>query len=356
MNSLKVKRRNIGIWLASTMFIFFRTVIIIPEKYFNISIYELDFSFDLRALIFILLIIIFSMTSALLITGIYNQKQDYFIAVCVLILTDSFLFVAVANCFVLFSLAISFLFIFGIIYCKNRKLLMLLLPVFGLINTMLCPGAVFTVVPLILTTCFISNIYDNQKSKKYIMLFIASVLFSVIGYIINLTVLQKKNNYIEFFEKYSFSELTHHIGFKYQLGILNCIPYIAIAFVFLSLYMKERKKKINKSAKKNFNKSNTDFYIYNSMILLLVLNFIGAIIYGKSMNIGYTLNISLLIIILITLSNKDLCAENAAKKMMSFVKKHMSVFILLLFIGSFVGVILVRRFYNGHSILSYAVE
>ena len=161
-------------------FLFSRTIILIPENHFGLSISLLQFNLSLEAVLFAVLLIIYSLLLSYVVNVIYNKAQKTMLPLVFLVLFDCVFFALIDDCLKLIVVILGLLCVFNALSKKKMIKNSISFPAFIFISMVLDPRFLFSFVSLafiIYLTCNADN--KSKKKSRTLLISFACVLAGV---------------------------------------------------------------------------------------------------------------------------------------------------------------------------------
>lgn len=310
--------------LILTLLFFFRTGLLVPTGCFGIYSYEPHFNITVQSVVFLVLLVIFSVTSACFVLAVQKSFGNIQAVICLAILSDPVYFVLQDDSIKLFINTIVLLAACFFAAKKYADIKIICPLVF--ISSFLLPFSVFCYVPLLITEFIACNIkkFSPKKTISFILLLIG---LAISGVITHKLLYSEIEPFKLFIDSVSFADLNtkyNKISF-----IPALLPMMILTFIFSSVFIKQNKKLLKKKAitKKE---SEISILFIDIMGIVYSIVIIGFIIFDvQSISVANIILLSFVLILLITENRTCITTVNV---IIEFIKAHKFLAISILLI------------------------
>lgn len=247
LNKSKQKNQSsITFWILF-LFVFFRTLVLIPEGHFGLSISKLQLDLSFESVLLVVLLVIYSLLFSAVINKIYYKSAEASLPIIALMLFDCVFFALLDDCLKL-NAAIS-----GLLCALNalseRKIVKnsISFPLFVLISTVLDPKFVFSFVALGFIVYLMCNasVKSKQKNKTLLISFICVI----VGVSVNLIFTKSIDGVESLLNTLSFvGKVPTYKGWK---TFMSFIPTILAGYYIYDNILKANKKVHSKEKREN---------------------------------------------------------------------------------------------------------
>lgn len=318
MSKVSENKKTILLPVILALFFFLRGILLTDRRYIGIeNMYTFEMAFSGESITLIVLLAIFSVLAALVISKIgkvFGETAKY---ISVLLVAEPLFFVKQDNCIVLFIAVLALLFILNALREKPVIPNEITLILFLLISTVLSENAIFLFVLPALIIYFIVGAENILKSTKRLVMLILSLVSVGAGIFLNDLLIRKYPAFDSFIKTYSYFENVYfkHIKYENILLFVFVIPTLVLGVYFLVEFVKQSKEN-----------GKTESYItVGAVTAAYVLSIVGFFLRGSEAL--FAVNYIVPATVLTLVKNKNSAAQSAMNKVNSAVSKHTLVFI-----------------------------
>ncbi len=335
MNNIKSFKKSNFAPLLVALFIFLRAVLLSDRDLVGFAdFYPLTFDFSTVGIVFVCLILLFAVLSAILMTKLESKFGKAGLIISAILVTEPLLFAKQENCINLFIWCIALLFILNALREKTIIPNEITLVVFLFVATILLENALFLYVFPALVFYFASKIDKLFKSTKNLIMLILSAITICAGIVLNSHLVKTYPAFDKFIKEFTFFENVYfkHISYENVLLFIFAIPVFVLGIYFFKEMFKNRSTVSLK--KKDKKKTEEVVAIFNpafaavTIAVAYIFSVIGFIQAGSAAfcTINYIVPLSMISL----LNTKNVSAEKSMHKLTEIIEKHSFVFIVIL--------------------------
>lgn len=336
------EKNSLGLFAALVAFFFIRVALMSPVYCFLMNSDYPYFRFSVESVVFIVLLLAFSVLSAILVFEFKNKAGEIAAIIYIIAMADPLFFATQDNPLKLFVNIVIQLFVLNVLKGKKTVPFVVLFLVTVFITVFVVPYSVFGYVPGMLAL-FTIVCRKTGKDRECSYVTISAIVCAIVGFLLNRILCNEIQFFADFFNSFSFAEESG-VNHNFKM-VITVLPAVVFGSVFFRFYS-ETAKKLFKKKKKHTNEIVMDAFFLPALIAFVAMFFTASE--------GFcTINLLIPAIVLVLLCLKDECCIKTIEKITAYVKEHKVIAIVVfvtVFALSMTGII---NYHSGKQLIFY---
>ena len=317
INGNRQKYQSIINFFVLFLFVFFRTLVLIPEGHFGLSISKLQLELSFESVLLIVLLIVYSLLFSAVVNKIYCKSAEVVLPVIVLILFDCVFFTLMDDCLKLIVAILGLLCVLNAL--SKRKIVKnsVSFPLFVLLSTVLDPRFVFSFVSLAFIIYLMCNASkkSKQKNKTLLISFICVIVGVSVNLIFtkNVEAVESALNALSFLGKVPTN--------KSWKTFMSFLPTMIVGYFLYDNILKANKKVQSKEKRKNI------IFSADLMGIGYMFSFVGFLFFESEAFI--TINMIVPIILIVCVLKDESVVVNQILKTVEKINKNKIIVIFI---------------------------
>ena len=336
------EKNRLGLFVSLVGFFFVRTALMSPVYCLLMNPDYPYFRFSVESVVFIVLLLVFSVLSAILVFAFKDRAGDMAAFIYIIAMSDPLFFATQDNPLKLFVNIVIQLFVLNVLKGKKNIPTGVLFLVTVFITVFIVPYSILGYVPAMLAL-FIMVCRKTGKDRECAFVIMLGIACAIAGFLLNGILCKEVQLFAEFFSSFGFAEES---GVNQHSKMVTVIlPTVVFGFVFFHFYLETAKKLVPKK-KKHTNEIVMDAFFVPALIAFVAMFFTASE--------GFcTINLIVPAIVLALLCLKDECCIKTMEGITAFVKEHKVITIVVfvvIFVLSMTGII---NYHSGKQLIFY---
>lgn len=336
------EKNRLGLFVSLVGFFFVRTALMSPVYCLLMNPDYPYFRFSVESVVFIVLLLVFSVLSAILVFAFKDKAGDIAAFIYIIAMADPLFFATQDNPLKLFVNIVIQLFVLSVL--KGQKTIpfgvLFLVTVF--ITVFMVPYSILGYVPGMLAL-FSIVCRKTGKDRECAYVIMLGIACAIAGFLLNGFLNNESQFFADFFSSFSFAE-ENEVN-QYSKILTTILPTVVFGIVFFHFYLETEKNLVKKK------KKHTNEFVMDAFFLPALIAFISMFFTASE---GFcTINLLIPSIVLVLLCLKDECCIKTMERITDFVKDHKVITIVVfvaIFALSITGII---NYHSGKQLIFY---